>query len=153
MKKWMIIIGMMLVLALVLPVAAAPAVQKASGGGWYLYFDGTRVTKSFTAQVDAEGNAKGEWIVTAAPKTEAFKADVTGLQVSGNRAIVEGVVTFAPKGSIVPVGAYVCMVAVDNGEGKGAVDQISNSFPDRSECESPTVQLSDYYGNIQVSGG
>jgi hypothetical protein len=153
MKKLAKLLAVLLALGLILPVAAAPAVKKATGGGWYIYADGTRVTKSFTAQEDAGGKVKGQWVVMAAPKDEAFRAEVTGLRITGNRAIVEGVVTFAPRGSIVPVGSYVCMVVVDNGEGLEAMDQISNSYEYLSACESLTVPLSEYHGNIQVSGG
>ncbi len=153
MRKSAIIIGIVLAMSLILQVAAAPTAAKVSGGGWYIYSDGTRVTKSFTAEIDTEGKISGQWVVMAAPKTEAFHAVVTGLEMSGNRAIVEGMVTFVPDDSIVPPSSYVCMVVVDNGEGRGAVDQISNSLPNRTDCESATVPLSDYHGNIRISGG
>ena len=99
MKKLTIGIGILLLLAIILPVAAAPAVQKVTGGGWYVYSDGSHTTKSFTAQVDAQGNVKGKWVVNSYLKEDTFHSDVTSLFVTDNRAIIEGVITFAPKGS------------------------------------------------------
>lgn len=69
---------------MVLPVAAAPAIAKAAGGGFYNYTDGTKTTKSFTAQVDVQGNVKGQWVVNSFAKDGTFHADVTSLRVIGN---------------------------------------------------------------------
>lgn len=98
-------------------------------------------------------------------KEGIFHADVTILRVIDNRAIIGGVITSAPAGTSVVIGKEVCMVAVDDGNGKG-VDQISfiysgdteldtgnNEWPlpdaDSSTCSFDNP-LNEFYGVIQV---
>jgi hypothetical protein len=145
--------GILLVIALILPVAAAPPVQMINGGGWYIYpIDGVRVIKSFSAKIDAEGNVRGQWAVHGAPQYNSFHADVVDLIIIGNRAIIKGVVTSIPPGSEVALGAEICMVAVDNGHGKG-VDQISETNEGWTSCDYLSEeQLHKYYGDIRIYG-
>ena len=155
MKKLRLGMGILLLLAIVLPVSAAPAIQKVTGGGWYVYSDGSHTTKSFTVQVDAQGNVKGKWVVNSYIKEGTFRADVTSLQIIGNRAIIGGRVTDTPEDSGVPVGEKICMVVVDNGQGKN-VDKISITYEEYEleKCNTWPLPdpLNDYIGDIQISG-
>jgi len=154
MRKMVIALGILLVIAMVLPVMAVPAVQKATGGGFYKIGDAQYV-KSFTAQKDANGVVKGQWQGQSRPTWGTWHADVTELYVVGNWAFIGGVIRSAPDpDSPIVVGTQVCMIVVDNGQGKGAVDQMTSTYAGYGvdycfTLFNPTFY--DFTGNIQVN--
>jgi len=146
-----IALGILLVIAMVLPVMAVPAVQKATGGGFYKFGD-AQFVKSFTAQKDANGVVKGQWQAQSRPTWGTWHADVTELEVVKNWAFIGGVIRSAPDSPLM-VGTKVCMIVVDNGQGKDAVDQMTATYSgDVDFCATlfnPTFY--DFIGNIQVN--
>jgi len=136
-------IALFVVLAMALSATAASPVHKATGGGWFIVLDEEdeeqKTTVSFTAQIDAEGNVKGQMQVQARAGAGTFHADVIDLQVDGNVAWMLVKVTKASNPDI--LGAELLVMVIDNGEGKDAVDM----FVDDKGYEYP------FNGNIQVS--
>ena len=129
-------IALFVLLAMALSATAAPPEHKATGGGW-VYFPNTeeKITVSFTAQIDADGNVKGQMqLKDRTGIIGTFHADVTSLEIDGNEAIIGGIVTKASKPDW--VGEKVTILVVDNGEGKDAGDRFLG-LP--------------FNGNIQVS--
>jgi len=152
MRKMVIALGILLVIAMVLPVMAVPAVQKATGGGFYKFGDAQYV-KSFTAQKDANGVVKGQWQGQSRPTWGTWHADVTELKVVSNKAFIGGVIRSADPDSPIVIGTKVCMIVVDNGQGKGAVDQMTATYAgDMEVCANLFNPLFyDFTGNIQVN--
>lgn len=139
------LVAFFVLLATALSATAAPAVHKVTGGGWFVPYEGSeKITQSFTAQIDADGNVKGQMQVQERPWWDAYHVDVNYLEVNGNEAVIGGEVTKAPNQPGI-VGQEVYVHVVDNGEGNDAVDQIS------------ITDIGTYYGlypfngNIQVS--
>lgn len=132
-------IALFILLAMAVSVTAGPAEHKVTGGGWFIP-DGEeqKTTVSFTAQIDAEGNVKGQMQaqIRFPDGKFTFHGDVIGLEVNGNVAWMLVEVTKTSDPDMLPIGAKFPVEVTDNGEGKDAID-IFVEFP--------------FNGNIQVS--
>lgn len=155
MKKLAIGIGVLLLLAIVMPVVAGPADHKITGGGWLVNQRGNEVWKVFNAQIDIDGNVKGQ-IQNQGGQSGTWHADVTDLIVVDNKAIIEYYVTFAPDNPSM-LGKTFCIIVIDNGQGMDAApDQFSSTYNyDASWCaddQNPWIVMLDLIGgNFQVS--
>ena len=168
MRKIVLVLGILLVIAMVLPAMAAPLtpkiVQKVTGGGTYTFYDGVKWTKAFTAQMLSDGTVKGEWQAQSpSPGPGTWHADVTELitgtygrgQMAGKTgAIIVGVVQSADDPNM--VGDTECMLLVDNGQGKKAApDQIFGAYKgDANFCwdlYDAGAPFYDFQGNIQIT--
>ena len=168
MRKIVLVLGILLVIAMVLPAMAAPLtpkiVQKVTGGGTYTFYDGVKWTKAFTAQMLSDGTVKGEWQAQSpSPGPGTWHADVTELitgtygrgQMEGKTgALVEGVIQSADDPTL--VGTTMCMFLVDNGQGKKAApDKIFGAYNGDIAFCSELYDLGapwyDFQGNIQVT--
>jgi len=129
-------IALFVLLAMALSATAGPAVHKVTGGGWFIpYEDAEKVTLSFTAQIDAVGNVKGQMQINdRALGVETVHADVIDLEVYDNSALMLVKVTKASDPDM--VGDEFPIVVTDNGEGKDTVDMFWGFIP--------------FNGNIQV---
>jgi hypothetical protein len=132
-------IALFVLLAMALSVTAAPPEHKATGGGWFIVpnEDGTeqKITVSFTAQIDADGNVKGQMQaqIRSSDGKLTFHGDVIDLEVKDNVAWMLVKVIKASDPNMVDVEFPV--EVTDNGEGKDVID-IFAGFP--------------FNGNIQV---
>jgi hypothetical protein len=155
MRKLLLGLGILLVIAMVLPVMAVPAVQKATGGGWYSTFFGEKVTNAFTAITDENGIVKGQFQAQYRQSWGTVKVDVTELIVTGNRADIGGVITSISSPDYQDLlGENFCVSVVDNGEGKGVIDKISSGWEggvNAAWCNTNAEPIFDFQGNIQVS--
>ena len=169
MRKSMTGLGIVLMIALVLPAMAGPleplTSMKVTGGGWYESYEGIKWTKAFTARMDSFGTVKGEWEARSpAPGPGTWHAKVrlveTGIFANGSQAgkigaLVVGVVTSADDPSM--VGDTECMLLVDNGQGKNAApDQIMGGYNgDGNYCYTlyrfNAALWRDFRGNIQIA--
>lgn len=128
-------IALFVLLAMALSVTAGPAEHKATGGGWFFFPDAEeKTTVTFTAQIDADGNVKGQIQVNDRPHG-TFHVEVDYLLVQDNEAEISGLITKSDHTYFV-VGDRIELYVVDNGEGKDVVDTIFD-LP--------------FNGNIQVS--
>ncbi|AGB48856.1 hypothetical protein Metho_0591 [Methanomethylovorans hollandica DSM 15978] len=135
-------IALFVLLAMALSVTAAPPEHQATGGGWFIVpnEDGEeqKTTVSFTAQIDAEGNVKGQMqaqIMSPYGKL-TFHGDVIDLEVNDNVAIMMVRITKVSDPDMLLIGTQFPVEVTDNGEGKDAID-IFAGLP--------------FNGNIQVS--
>ncbi len=155
MRKLLLGLGILLVIAMVLPVMAVPAVQKATGGGWYSTFFGDKVTNAFTATTDENGIVKGQFQAQYRQSWGTVKVDVTELIVTGNRADIGGVITSISSPDYQDyLGKNFCVSVVDNGEGKGVIDKISSGWEggvSAAWCNTNAEPKFDFQGSIQVS--
>jgi hypothetical protein len=153
----------------VLPAMAAQpllpkVLMKVTGGGTYVFYDGVKWTKAFTAQMDSAGVIKGEWQAQSpSPGPGTWHADVTdlqtgifgwGSQIGKPGAVVVGVVTSADDPAT--IGTTRCMLLTDNGQGKKAApDQIMGAYDgDADFCfdlYDAGAPWSDFQGNIQIT--
>lgn len=152
-----------------LPVTAKAAVVASATGSGHHYvesFDGGWRTWSFTARAQSDGTVGGRFEVhnRSRPDVDNRKhflaGPITCLSVVGNRAWIGGVVDQA-SGAV--KGYRIRFSVIDNGEGRGVIDQITgmsprnpDEFPDADLdfCrEMPAWELRDVEaGNIQVRG-
>lgn len=85
-------------------------------------------TYGFNVRKDAAGEVSGRIDVRLGNPAVSFSADATCLQVSGNMAWIEGVVTRSDA-TVIPVGETVFIRVRDNGEGDAAQpDAVSFLF-------------------------
>jgi len=148
-------LGILLVIAMVLPVMAVPAVQKATGGGWYSSESGEKVTNAFTAITDKNGIVKGQFQAQYRQSWGTVKVDVTQLIVTDNRADIGGVITSISSPDWQGLlGKNFCVSVVDNGEGKDVIDKISWGWAENDAnakwCNTNADPTFDFQGNIQV---
>lgn len=119
-------IALFVLLAIALSATAGPAEHKATGGGWFIPEEGAeKITVAFTAQIDADGNVKGQ-MQAQSRYTDGkltFQADVIGLDVVDNVATMHLIVT-KTSDPMLPIGFEFQAIVVDDGEGKNAVDTI-----------------------------
>jgi len=165
MRKLLLGLGILLVIAMVLPAMAVPLepkiLQKVTGGGWY--DTGAKWIKAFTAEKLSDGTVRGEWQAQSPGGPGTWHADVTDLslgtyaagRMAGKTgALIVGVIQSADDPTL--VGTTMCILLVDNGQGKKAApDQIMGAYKgDGSFCwelyylDAPFY---DFQGNIQVS--
>ena len=115
--------GMLLV---AVPSAMAAPGDFANGGGQVF-----TTNVSFSAHEDKNGDAKGHINATAVGSRTSYRADVTCLTVSGNRAVIGGEITreggfSTPPG--IPVGWGVLYHVEDNGQPSDGPDRIAVDF-------------------------
>lgn len=168
MRKSVLLLGILLVIAMVLPAMAVPLepkiIQKVTGGGTYYSYDEVKWTKAFTAQMLSDGTVRGEWQAQSpAPGPGTWHAVVTDIETGTfgygpmegkTGALVVGVVTSADDPSM--VGDTECMLLVDNGQGKNAApDQIMGAYKGDGEYCFDLYELGapwyDFKGNIQIT--
>jgi len=167
MRKIVLVLGILLVIAMVLPAMAVPLepkiIQKVTGGGWYEAYDGIKWTKAFEAQMLSDGTVRGEWQAQSPTGPGTWHADVTvlqtgtiqrGSQIGKTAALVEGVIQSADDPTL--VGTTMCMFLVDNGQGKKAApDKIFGAYNGDIEFCTELYDLDapwyDFKGNIQVT--
>lgn len=119
-------IALFVLLATALSVTAAPAEHKATGGGWFITYEGAeKITVAFTAQIDADGNVKGQMQAQSRyPEGKlTFQADVTSLDVEDNIATMHLIVTKSNDPDF--IGYEFDVTVVDGGEGQGTEDTIN----------------------------
>jgi hypothetical protein len=126
MKKIALVIGVLLLVSIILPVVASEPVKgpatKATTSG-YIDTGGIKYYRTIKAVTDKNGGFSGYWKSTS--PDNSYSAIILGVEVSGNTAVVKGLVT---EGSgFATVGDKICVKLVDNGNGKGAIDKISGT--------------------------
>ena len=147
MKKLALVIGVLLLLAIVLPAAASstpgPSTKATSNG--YLFYGGvkwwSRVIKAYDSK---NSGVSGSWKEVDSASGSGFTAMVTSLEVTGNTALVEGIIT----DPISSAGREVCVKMTDNGDGKGAIDKMTATHY-AWNCETDT-NFYDFIGTITV---
>jgi len=130
---------------------AAPPVHSARGGGTLQVGD-VLDTIAFTAEVDADGNVKGEAEVQRRDHNEDFHVVIDCLSVSGNQAWLGGTITSASDPN--RVGDHTQFSVIDNGEGHGVTDMgsvpISGGGPNSCHNHPVFTMLPWTNGNVQV---
>jgi hypothetical protein len=116
------IVGATLLAVLVSPGTAGPVhwasgpVHWASGGGTVEYA-GALNTHTFTAQIDDEGNVKGQAQFQLRYIDTTIHAEVNCLAVVGNEAWIGGTITRSSNPAVVGLGLDILFRVQDNGEG------------------------------------
>lgn len=121
-----------LVLSLTIPQPAAA--QAANGSYWFLLEDDLVKYVEFEARGDEKGNATGFMTFTdqavisdGEQKSEFYiKAELDGLTVEKNRAVMSGTVLDSSHWSY--VGTWVQLVVEDNAENREAPDRLTWAF-------------------------
>ena len=91
-------------------------VHRASGGGTVEYA-GAINTHVFTAQIDADGNIKGQAEFQLRYIDTTIHAEVNCLAVVGNDAWIGGTITRSSNPAVVGLGLDILFRVQDNGEG------------------------------------
>ena len=91
-------------------------VHRASGGGTVEY-GGALNTHAFTAQIDANGNVKGQAEFQLRYIDTTIHAEVNCLAVVGNDAWIGGTITRSSNPAVVGLGLHILFRVQDNGEG------------------------------------
>jgi len=156
-----IVLAVVLVVTLLLPINVALAkndkAHRVTGGGIIDSGKGP-VTCAFTAQQDDNEEygvygAKGEIVVKPHYEDVLVKATIVSLDVADNVAWIGGKVTQSNLDGM-GVNTEFILEVVDNGEGKYAVDRMSNYAIGSSNASSRPDLNTEYYrwtiGNIQV---
>jgi hypothetical protein len=134
-------------------------IDKAGGsvnGHGNFFLDAIDLSFSFHGNSDKDGDAKGEFELHDQTKGFNVHGDVVCISVTGNTAVLNGVVTNSDHPDFL-VGAKVGWAGVDNGEGTNdPADLISNIGPlekkvGKGECGRSKISLVPIIsGNIQV---
>ena len=145
-------IALIVSLSCVNAATAAPKVHWASGSGTIDYA-GARNTHAFTAQIDADGNVKGEAEFQLRYRALAIHVEINCLAVVGNSAWLGGVIRSSSNPAL--VGEHVLFGVVDWGEGDAAPpDQTSQVVIDVTvpPCTTtpPLGLIAWTDGNVQV---
>jgi len=154
MKKLAIGIGMLLLLAVVLPVAAAPVRLSMTTGVGYIICpnsQGEKCRMSWTAQTDKFGNVNGQAKLTAGFPDITLHAKIDQLDViNGSIAYVGGVITYSPDEPDW-LNQHICFKVKDGG--KGGDDYISGWYKgDANFCKGPTFPpFYLFNGNVKVA--
>jgi hypothetical protein len=146
-RAWIAFLSFLLVCGV---ARATPPVMRANGGGTF-ESGGVLNTVGFTARIDTGGAVKGEAQFHLRGQGLRLHVVVDCLSVLGNEAWVGGIVLTSSDPTL--VGTHVTWRVQDNGEGDGAVDQVSLPVPGAaSDCVPqpalPLVPLTE--GDIQV---
>jgi hypothetical protein len=146
-RAWTAILVMLLVCG---GASAGPPVMKADGGGTF-ESGGALNTVGFTARIDTGGAVKGEAQFQLRGQGLRLHVVVDCLSVLANEAWIGGIVLTSSDPTL--VGTHVTWRVQDNGEGDGAVDQVSLPVPGAaSDCVPqpalPLLSLAE--GDIQV---
>jgi hypothetical protein len=163
MKTLMVTIAQATFLAVLASVGTAGPVHWASGGGTVEY-EGALNTHQFAAQVDADGNVKGQAEFQLRYIDTTIHAEVNCLEVVGNDAWIGGTITRSSNPAVVGVGLDILFRVEDNGEGNDQVlkrAQVRRIPPDMTShlvwgavpsCKTtPPLFLTEWTnGNVQV---
>ena len=124
MRKIVLVLGILLVIAMVLPAAAVqPSSVKTTGGGFVTCPDGQKCTTAWTAQwiISKEVNwVKGQAQAQHRSGADTLHADIDNLAYyfgdPVTKVIISGIVTQAPDA---PgwLNQRICFVVVDGGKG------------------------------------
>jgi hypothetical protein len=149
-------------LAILVSVGTAAPVHWASGAGTVEYA-GALNTHAFTAQVDADGNAKGQAEFQLRYIDTTVHVEVNCLAVVGNEAWIGGIITRSSNPAQVGLGLHILFRVQDNGEGfraqpNGAGDARPPDMTSQLEwgavpsCDTtPPLGLIEWtHGNVQV---
>ena len=120
MRKIVLVLGILLVIAMVLPAAAAPAIAKTTGGGYWICWDDQKCGSSWTAQATLANYpyaAKGQAQAQHRSFAGTLHAQIDQLGITeDNIAFVSGIVTNAPDAPLW-LDKRICFVAIDGGKG------------------------------------
>lgn len=116
MKTLVVTIAAAATLAVFVGVGTAAPVHWASGGGTVEYA-GAFNTHAFTAQVDADGTARGQAEFQLRYIDTTIHAEVDCLTVVGNDAWIGGTITRSSNPAVVGLGLHILFRVRDNGEG------------------------------------
>ena len=116
MKTLLVTIAAATLLAVLVGVGTAGPVHWASGGGTVEYA-GALNTHAFTAQIDADGNVKGQAEFQLRYIDTTIHAEVNCLAVVGNDAWIGGTITRSSNPAVVGLGLHILFRVQDNGEG------------------------------------
>ena len=156
MKTLLVTMAAAMLHAVLVSVASAVPVHRASGGGTIEY-GGTLNTHAFTAQIDADGNVKGQASFQLRYIHTTIHAEVNCLAVVGNDAWIGGTVTRSSNPAVVGVGLNILFRVQDNGEGDAAPRDMSSQLVWGAvpSCNTtPPLGLIEWTnGNVQVGNG
>ena len=140
-------------LAILVSVGTAAPVHWASGGGTVEYA-GALNTHAFTAQVDADGNAKGEAEFQLRYIDTTVHVEVNCLAVVGNEAWIGGTITRSSNPSQVGLGLHILFRVQDNGEGDPSHPDMTSPLVWGAvpSCNTtpPLGLIAWTHGNVQV---
>ena len=116
MRTLLVTIASVTLLAFLVSVGTAGSVHRASGGGAVAY-GGTLNSHAFTAQIDANGEVKGQAEFQLRYIDTTVHAEIDCLAVVGNEAWIGGTVTRSSNPAQVGPGLQILFRVQDNGEG------------------------------------
>jgi hypothetical protein len=150
------------VLVVLIALNLTPAAAKGKGnpkatGGGTTVEGGEKSTFVFNAVQHKNGSVNGHLVYHFREANFSFRMKIDCLNITGNQAILSGVVTKVSSSafSYVFVGQRGVFVVIDNGQGKHASpDLISDVILDASAtcASSSLVPYLPISGNIKVSG-
>ena len=153
MKRLPVTFAAATLLAVLVSVGAAGPVHWASGGGTVEYA-GTLNTHSFTAQIDADGNVKGQAEFQLRYIDATVHAEVNCLEVVGNDAWIGGTITRSSNPAVVGLGLDILFRVQDNGEGNASPPDLTSQLVWGAvpSCNTtPPLGLNEWTnGNVQV---
>ena len=137
--------------------AAASASGPSASGHANLTVGGGLQTFSFNAREDRNGVVSGTFQLKSRGQHVKVHGTIECLSVVGNTAYLNGTVTRLDDQNPIPfdyaVGDHVYFAVVDNGEGRGAVDEWTDLYPafDYPFCIDEGLPMEpNEGGNIQV---
>jgi hypothetical protein len=127
MKKLAIGIGILILLAVVMPAVAAPVrLPMTTGAGYFICpnSNGEKCKISWDARMDKLGNVKGNAQLMGGYPESTYRARIDKIEIYDNVAYVSGIITF----SSIPewVDGPVCFKVKDGG--KGGDDYVSSWY-------------------------
>ncbi len=146
MRKLALVIGVLLLLAVVLPAASrvepGPA-TKATANGYLNAGDNKDYTRVIKAVIGKDGVISGTW----KESDNGFEQTIliTDLKISGNQATILGIVT-DPIGA---AGDLRCVKMIDDGNGNAAFDKMSGTALGW-DCTDITMSYYDFVGSITI---
>jgi hypothetical protein len=115
MRTLVVTIAAATLLAVLVSVGTAGPVYLVSGGGTVEYA-GALNSHAFTAQIDADGNVRGQAEFQLRYIGTTIHAEVNCLDVVGNDAWIGGTITRSSKPAVVGLGLDILFRVQDNGE-------------------------------------
>jgi hypothetical protein len=153
MKTLVVTITVVTLLAVIVSVGTAEPVYWASGGGTVEY-GGALNTHAFTAQVDADGNVKGQAEFQLRFIDTTIHVEVDCLAVVGNEAWIGGTIARSSNPAQVGPGLHILFRVQDNGEGDAHPPDMTSQLVWGAvpSCDTtPPLGLNEWSnGNVQV---
>ncbi|HEY2956260.1 MAG TPA: hypothetical protein VGK89_13565 [Candidatus Eisenbacteria bacterium] len=156
MKSILVTFGAATLLAALVCVSvstAGPGVHRVSGGGTVEYA-GTLNTHAFTAQIDADGNVKGQAEFQLRYVNATIHAEVNCLTVVDNDAWIGGTITRSSNPAVVGPGLGILFQVHDGGEGDAPQPDMTSPLVWGAvpSCNTtPPLGLIEWTnGNVQV---